>query len=231
MAGNYAILPEIDYARGHFGEPYLQLDGQATHTRAIVYLRDIGWVVIDLVGSDRPRTIEALWHFHPDCNVAVQGLSATSMDQDEGNVRIVPVGSMNWEVKLVKGQTEPRIEGWYSPEYNIKQPNSTAVYRGRTAGDITFAWLLIPAKGLVPAVEAEFLPAPEGGVRVHFALAEDNRFEVAARMQGTEPIPLSSGLVLDGDCAVLRSREKPVVVGGRIIDSEGRVRANHRYGE
>ena len=229
MTGNYAVLPGLDYARGCFDGPYLQLVGKAVHTRAVVYLRDVGWVVVDRVESDRPRRIEALWHFHPDCNVAVQGLSAATTDKGKGNLRIAPVGDVRWKLQLVKGQTEPDIQGWYSPEYNVKQPNPTAVYQAQIDDNTTFAWILIPSMGPVPEFQAESLPVPEGSTRMRFTLADGSTTEVAVRLTGKSPIPLSAGLKLEGDCGVLRPGKDPLVVGGRITDSHRHVQAAHQY--
>ena len=230
MKNDHRIAPEFDFVRGSFGHGYKGVDGRATHTRAVVYLRGFCWVVVDRVQTDRPRQIDALWHFHPDCNVASDGLSVASTDPDEGNVRIVPASSPKWKLKVVKGRTKPTIQGWYSPEYNIKHPNPTAIYSAKLDRAATFAWVIVPARGKVPEVAVESLDAPGGAMRLGLTLAgakqrDGKKFEVAVRLAGKRPVPLSGGLSLDGFCAVLRPGKPPLVALGTVTDEAGHIAA------
>jgi hypothetical protein len=59
---------------------------------------------VDRVTTDRPRKIEALWHFHPHCTVEADETSVASTDADMGNLRILPVGYSNWDVEIIHGQ-------------------------------------------------------------------------------------------------------------------------------
>ncbi|MFO7976366.1 MAG: alginate lyase family protein [Candidatus Hydrogenedentota bacterium] len=154
MRGNYAITPEFDYARGTFAGPYPGLEGAAEHTRAVLYVRDRYWIVVDAIATDRPRDVTALWHFHPDCTVAAKGLSAASTDAEKGNVRVTPVSDLDWRVSLVKGREKPEIQGWWSREYNHKTPSICAVYKAQIDGPAIFAWVIVPALDSVPKAEA-----------------------------------------------------------------------------
>lgn len=127
MTGNYAIEPSFDFARSTFDRGFIGLKGKASHSRAIVYLRGRYWIVVDRIGTDHFRKIESLWHFHPDCTVVVEGESVSSIDSGVGNLRIIPVSNLSWEVQIIQGQEDP-IQGWWSREYNHKVPNPTAVY-------------------------------------------------------------------------------------------------------
>jgi hypothetical protein len=150
MTGNYAVTPDYDYARGTYDGGYPGVEGAATHTRAVVYVRGDYWIVVDRVTTDRPRTIRTLWHFHPDCVVELDTASVASVDEGKGNVRVTPVSDLPWRVELVTGRGEPNIQGWWSHEYNKKEPAVCAVYTAALATDATFAWAIIPGKGPVP---------------------------------------------------------------------------------
>lgn len=150
MSGNYAVTPQFDFARGTYDHGYRGVKGKSTHHRAVVHLRNESWIVVDRIETDRPRTIQPLWHFHPHCTVRADGLTVASVDEGKGNLRVVPGEGIDWKVDLIKGQEEPRIQGWYSVEYNVKQPGVAAVYRGKIDQTATFAWLLLPARGDVP---------------------------------------------------------------------------------
>lgn len=168
----------FDYARGRVGFDFSSIEGRADHTRAVVYVRNRFWVVVDRVETDRPRRVEALWHYAPHCTVELAdgqgGPSAVSTDVEKGNLRIVPAVSgpgeaeLTWAVRIVKGQEEPHYQGWYSAEYGVKGPAPTVVYRAdEIEGPATFVWVLVPAKGAVPAVKAEVTGRSGDAVRVH----------------------------------------------------------------
>jgi hypothetical protein len=231
MNDNYVLAPEFDYVRGKVDQGFVKIEGSAGHARAVVYLRGLCWLVFDRFTSDRPRKLEALWHYHPDCTVQTAGLEAFSTDADKGNLRIVPVGGPKWQLELVKGRKEPSIQGWYSREYNVKQPNATAVYSAKVEKTANFAWLLFPAKGAVPEVKVEALDAPAGALRVRVTPPGGKPLEVAVRFDGEAAVPLTGGMKLDGQCAVLGPDGKPRVVGGRILNAGGKVLAEHSFGK
>ena len=161
------ITPEGDFARGTYDAGYQGLEGTATHTRAVRYLRGKCWVVVDRIQTDRPRRVEAFWHYAPGCNVVKDGIAVASTDADKGNLRIVPVSDPGWEVNLVRGQTDPTIQGWWSREYNHKEPETAAVYSTRIEGPATFAWVLIPAaNGPAPKATCRMTDNPDGSVHV-----------------------------------------------------------------
>jgi hypothetical protein len=215
---SHAICPEFDFVRAAYRQGFGGKAPDAVHTRAVVYLRGQCWIVADHVAVRRPRTIEALWHFHPDCTVEQSGLTVASVDAGKANLRVLPVGSPSWQLDLVKGRTKPTIQGWYSPEYNVKHPNTAAIYSAKVERGATFAWVLVPAKGPVPKVGVRALDAPPGAVRLEFALPGRERTEVAIRLFAEKPVPLSNGLTLEGDCAIVRPGLKPLVAGGRITE-------------
>jgi len=231
MRGNYALLPAFDYVRGKVDQGFTDLKGRAEHTRAVVYLRGKYWLVFDRVTSDRPRKLEALWHFHPGCSVKAEGLQAVSSDAGKGNLRIVPAAGPRWQLKTIKGRRKPSIQGWYSPTYNVKQPSSTAVYSAGAAGNATFAWVLFPAAGKVPEIKVEALPAPAGALRVRVTSPGEKPVEVALRFEGARPVPLCGDLTLEGDCAIVGLGAGPLVAGGRVLGPRGRALASHSYGE
>jgi len=171
---NYVHNQLFDYARGTFSSGFA--DGtdsgfsknnviKAEHTRAVFYVKDEYWVVVDRVRTDETRVLEVLWNPAPDVNVEIEGNQIVSNDENKGNIRIVPVGNIPWSVEITKGQTEPFIRGWYSETYGKKEEISTAVYSTKIDGSATFAWVLVPAFGTVPKITAAEL-IDEGKVEI-----------------------------------------------------------------
>ena len=104
-----------DFARGTYDEGYAGIDEKISHTRALLYYRDGFWVVVDRFAAEKPHKIEAMWRYHPDCQVVSEGVSVTSADKDAANLRITPVSSFDWELQLVKGQGKTFHTGLVQP--------------------------------------------------------------------------------------------------------------------
>ncbi len=153
---DYAVEPEFDFGKGSFSD-FADIAGSAEHTRAVKFLRGKYWVVVDKITTDRPRDIQVLWHFHPDCTVQTQNNVVFTADADKGNLRLQPIGSISWQVQIVKGQEKPQMQGWYSPQYNNFTPAPTALYNAHIDQTSIFCWLLLPGKGPVPPAEVEIL--------------------------------------------------------------------------
>jgi Heparinase II/III N-terminus/Heparinase II/III-like protein len=224
---DYAITSEFDFAIGKFDEGYINLKGKSTHSRAFLYLRDRYWIVVDRIVTDRPRKIEVLWHFHPDCTVIANKQSVESVDPDVGNLKIVPASDLLWNVQIIQGQENP-VQGWWSREYNHKTPNPTAVYTTTIESSKTFAWVLAPAQGIVHGLNVNVLPSPEGSVLLKVKASNQTVEKIAVNMVGKHPIDLDENLKLEGRCAVLRPAQKPLVALGRIIDLVGNTISEHK---
>lgn len=182
----------FDYARGTFS--YGFADGtdsgfskenvtKADHTRAVFYVKGKYWVVVDHVEADTTHKIEVLWNLAPNVSAVVEGNQIVSNDSGTGNLRIVPVGDLPWNINIIKGQTEPIIRGWYSEAYGTKTPNRTAVYSAHIEGDQVFAWIIVPAFGRIPEV-------------VHAELPDKKTVKLNVQIEGEElmliTVPLTS---------------------------------------
>jgi hypothetical protein len=148
---NFAFVRGV-YEKGFNGvknKDASKFSGRADHTRTMLFVPELGWVITDTIETDRPRDIEVLWHFHPDCTVEVDGEKVYTNDKGKGNLMIMPAGDRELAVDIVKGTEEP-VQGWYSPRIGEKAANSTAVYRDKIRSKTTYVWLLLPDKNGVP---------------------------------------------------------------------------------
>jgi len=198
-------------------------DIPGSHTRAVVYLRGKGWLVVDRVEAKGEHTIQPLWHFHEDCGVKVEtdGISVRSTDPDAGNVRIVPLGGMGWSVELIKGQMDPHPQGWYSQGANQIEPAYCAAYTAKINDQATFAWLIVPGKGDPPAVRIKALEAPNSAVRYRLAFPGGEPIEVAASLDGKGRTPLEDGYEFRGYAAVRVGDAHPQAAIGEVVDHSG----------
>lgn len=153
---DYIHNSNFDYAYGTFNDGYEKVEGKAIHSRSLLYVKNYFWIVLDHFETDRPRDLQVLWHYSPTCDVRIEGSDAVSVNHDEANLRIIPLGEINWQTRIVKGQEQPYIQGWYSETYGKKIQNQTVIYSADIKDSKTFAWLLIPAKGEVPQLESQY---------------------------------------------------------------------------
>jgi len=147
------------------------LVGAATHSRAVRFVRAAGAgggapddgdfiVVVDVLASDRARSVQAHWHSHPNASAVeldnVTGVARVGGARWEGEpapaqVCVVPAtGATGWAgVSVARGVMPPAApyQGWYSASYDDAQPASTLVYGGRAVGGAAgvWAWLLVPS--------------------------------------------------------------------------------------
>ncbi len=173
---NYRIEKAFDYAWGDF-DTFEELEGTATHTRTVCYVRGNFWIVVDHIDTDRPRTVQALWHWHPDSKVNVLKKQVVATDHDRGNLRIVPVGKPKWDIDLISGQQAPTIQGYYSERYNEYEAATASIYSTRIETSTSFVWLLGPSEGEAPKLKVKVLSETEDGVTLRVK-GEDKVWEI-----------------------------------------------------
>lgn len=155
---HYRVAAEYDYASGTMNN-FKGLEGRAGHTRAVMYVRDAFWVVVDHITTDRPREIDVLWHWHPTCKVKKEG-KIVKTNNPRGNLAIFQVSDQDFGIRLIKGEENP-VQGWYSPEYNVYEPNITTDYNTRIDDATIFVWLLVPSAYTTPGVKSRLLAATD----------------------------------------------------------------------
>ena len=147
----YAITDAYDYARSSMSL-WNNLKGNATHTRAVHFLKGHWLVVVDKVSTNRPRFIQAVWHAHPNSTVVVIDVHlgvAVVTGVPRGQIAIIPASGSLWNLSVVKGQQPPEypyFQGWFSASYLDCEPSPTLLYDTNIPdGDSIFAWLLLPS--------------------------------------------------------------------------------------
>ena len=172
---HFRITKDFDYASGSF-DKFINVGGEIKHTRAIFYVRGKFWVMVDRINTDRPRKIEALWHWHPDCKVVIKENNIVGTQNENGNLEIIPVGSASWSVSLVKGQENPDIQGWYSKEYNQYVPNIASIYSTEINKSSSFVWILYPSKNNPPMVQAKIISENKGGITLQVVNSNEGKW-------------------------------------------------------
>jgi len=194
---DYRITPDLTFARGTCDEFFEaiysgRLAGRAAHTRAVLYLKSGLIVVADRIETDRPRKLDALWHWHPRCTVEIEGQAVRSVDPGVGNLRIAPVAGFDWAVETVKGQEPAGIhgtmQGWYARCYQNWEPSPASVYTARIERTTAFAWLLLPARGEVPAILGEIVENTDEAIEIRIRRLGQEPFTVRLPWRGNAPM-------------------------------------------
>jgi hypothetical protein len=170
--GSVSLSPLFDESFGSM-ENYDTncLVGKAKHNRAVRFMRAAGAggksnddgdyiVVVDVIESDRTRSIQAHWHTHPNASV-IEVNNITGVAQVGGakwsdnkpmpsQVCVIPASNTSgWDrVSIERGNKPPTApyQGWFSASYDDAQPSSTLVYNGQAVdGSGVWAWLMIPS--------------------------------------------------------------------------------------
>lgn len=174
---HFKITSEFDYAWNSFNK-FIEVEGEFNHTRALFYVRQNFWIVVDRITTGNPHEIEVLWHWHPDCNVKIEKEKNTYSENEKGNLKIIPVGNEKWKVDIIKGQEEPEIQGWYSKEYNTYEPNTATIYSTRIKSNSTFVWVLFPSEKAAPNIQTKILSHDSNGVKVQVTNPEKGEWKM-----------------------------------------------------
>ena len=189
----YSVSKEYDYVSGTFSK-FAGIEGAFSQTRSLVYVRGKFWVVADQLKTDRPRNIETLWHWHPDCKVQSEKDGRVVTNNEHGNLQIIPVDAPAWKVSLIKGQEKPNIQGWYSKEYNIFEPNTTTVYSQQLKSDETFVWILWPSEGKAPAIQAKIVSKDANAVKVRVSAPGKGSWDVEVPFMNSKNVVVKTSL-------------------------------------
>ncbi|SEJ69216.1 Heparinase II/III-like protein [Cyclobacterium xiamenense] len=137
------ITERYDFGSQSF-DRFEGLEGEVSHSRSLLYLRGKFWLIADRISSDRPRMIQALWHWHPDIALQLQGLEVAGSHSGGSLTLSLVSGPSDVDLRSIRGQEIPEIQGWYSPEYNRYEPNTLTSFELRIPATQTLVWLLLP---------------------------------------------------------------------------------------
>jgi hypothetical protein len=104
---------------------------------------------------------------------------------------VVPLGKQKWKVAFEKGVEGPEMQGWYSPEYNVFEPNTASVYSTKIKTDQNFIWLLVPYETDFPQLKYKVVASNADSVTISVTDLNQGSWDI------TIPIANSSQVKLD----------------------------------
>ncbi|MEM4407442.1 MAG: alginate lyase family protein [Candidatus Caldarchaeum sp.] len=118
------------------------------HTRFVIAIHERFWLIVDYLLTDgSQRSWELLWHLAP-CQSVSRNDTRVMICFDTLYAILDVKSSCPSSQELFIGSTDP-IWGWFSPNYYVKVPSPTVVYRGKTSESLWIASLIAPGKNPV----------------------------------------------------------------------------------
>lgn len=116
---------------------------QTQHDRTLAYRPGRWLLVVDRLKADKERTFEQWFHLHETLEAKMHDTGYIIPLPDGSQVRAtVSSSSHGCILRRVRGQQEPRLQGWTSREYNSFLPND-AVGHACAGQDVTLTTLFV----------------------------------------------------------------------------------------
>ena len=183
---------KLDYGSGLYDKGYgPKRDVKVAHRREIVFVKPSYWLVVDTlsrleaaptaVAGEGEHAYESLFHFDADeAEIDTDGVTVRTIDPTP-NCLIAAAKQPGLEVRIVKGQTEPTIQGfvagqkwrpsWKDPDAEPpehgKREVPTAIFTLRAAAPARMIYVIYPyPREEKPEVKVEDITSPDGPVQV-----------------------------------------------------------------
>jgi hypothetical protein len=150
------IKDDYDFfaATNEYAPDVISGQGGARHTRSVFYMRGDYWLVIDNVIAFGDTNVETLWHFRPTVEVSKDANGEILARAAKSTLLIKEVYGPEERWDFVRGATDP-IQGWFSREYNARQPATAGTASVKISRPETFVWLLYPATLKTPDISVQ----------------------------------------------------------------------------
>jgi len=141
---------KYDLADGPFERPLPEVEGIE---RTIRFIKPAGdrpgcWLVTDIVHGAGTHAVDALFHFHPDNAVVIDGRSVRTANPD-ANLLILALGDGPLKIGLFRGRQQP-FRGWFSSTYGNEVPAFEAEFHSKGELPLRRDYLLLPYRGPEP---------------------------------------------------------------------------------
>lgn len=142
--------------------------GRPEHRRRVEYFKNgykSGyWIVSDTLKNFGFGKWETLWHFHPQCKLLIEGVNVRTTFDKGVNLALIPV-NFEPDIRLLRGATAPKHQGWYSARFNQQEPAPVVIYETLARSPRQQVTLILPFADGDTVPEVEWFPPDTVGIR------------------------------------------------------------------
>jgi hypothetical protein len=145
---------DFDFSRATFGHHEGERWGKDRisgfiHSRRILFVKPLYFVVLDTItppaGDFAAHTCNAIFHLDAaDARVDAATCAVSAADPGRAGLTILPLKTDDLTVRIVKGQTDPEMQGWISDHTYDQRPVPTAVFTKKSTGPIHLLYVFVP---------------------------------------------------------------------------------------
>lgn len=104
--------PAADFAIAQTNYLTSKILDECTHKRAVVYVKNEYWLIVDEAVTFNPHKISVLWHFHPDCILKMKENILSIAKNISTSARSEPLGSDPLRSANGAAQNQPSAKRW-----------------------------------------------------------------------------------------------------------------------
>jgi hypothetical protein len=158
---------------------YTRLTQPVTHRRRILFVKPLGWVVVDDLTGAGDHDLEVRFHFSPRSVTLVDGWVRAQGRRGRGLwLRTLAPCPLSSEIR--EGRHEP-IDGWVSPSYGVREPAPVVIHGAGASLPVRIATVILPVERMAadpPALGVDVQSA--AGVMTLQLPGDDRLIHVAA---------------------------------------------------
>ena len=138
---------EWDYVRGSYA--FDPEEVEATHTRRVLFVRPDYFVVVDRIDAEGEHEMRMKYQLNHALEAVADGARVVGSDAEDVRIVVTP-SRQDLDLSIVKGQTQPRYEGWQLLSVTDAREASALIYTWREEAPSRIETVLYP----VPPGEA-----------------------------------------------------------------------------
>jgi hypothetical protein len=133
MQNTWINSGNFDFFQGIYNYGYgTPVDKSINHERSIVFVKPGYWIVHDRLTGTGTHKYDLHWQLNGISSFTdPDTMRVSSTDEGQPNLHIIPTATEGLTQKVIMGQDEPNIKGWWSKTYGIKEPITQIIYTKR----------------------------------------------------------------------------------------------------
>lgn len=150
VSADWITNADFDFVSASYNEGFGKERINVLHTRSIFFLKSRFWIMTDILEptDDLTHTYES--HFHLNAEYVTQADCPDGIcthNKTGSNFGIYPITKYPLNIRMVKGQKEPQIQGWEFCDGGAKtRPIPTAIFSLNAKGCVVISYVLMPQK-------------------------------------------------------------------------------------